>query len=138
MLPSLSRLKDKGIGKGKTREDHADVINQLFAAYARGKEAQELAVILGEAALSDIDRMFFEFADTFEMRYVSQGSMRTAASRRPWTLGGSSCRSSRPASSSGSGPSTSRSTCRDSRRRRRVNRAAVKRRFTKETQGEFA
>ena len=73
VLPSLSRLKDKGIGEGKTREDHSDVFNQLFAAYARGKEAQELAVILGEAALSDADRMFYNFADTFEAEYVSQG-----------------------------------------------------------------
>jgi V/A-type H+-transporting ATPase subunit B len=73
VLPSLSRLKDKGIGKGKTREDHSDVFNQLFAAYARGKEAQELAVILGEAALSDMDRVYYRFADTFEERYVSQG-----------------------------------------------------------------
>ncbi len=73
VLPSLSRLKDKGMGKDKTREDHADVNNQLFAAYARGKEAQELAVILGEAALSDIDKMFFDFANTFESSYVSQG-----------------------------------------------------------------
>lgn len=73
VLPSLSRLKDKGMGDGKTREDHADVNNQLFAAYARGKEAQELAVILGEAALSDIDRLFFDFANTFEAEYVSQG-----------------------------------------------------------------
>ena len=72
VLPSLSRLKDKGIGKGKTREDHSDVFNQLFAAYAQGKGAQELAVILGEAALSDIDRMYYQFADTFEERYVSQ------------------------------------------------------------------
>jgi V/A-type H+-transporting ATPase subunit B len=73
VLPSLSRLKDKGMGPGKTREDHADVNNQLFAAYARGKEAQELAVILGEAALSDLDRLFFDFANTFEEEYVSQG-----------------------------------------------------------------
>ncbi|MBN1880691.1 MAG: V-type ATP synthase subunit B [Deltaproteobacteria bacterium] len=73
VLPSLSRLKDKGMGPGKTREDHADVNNQLFAAYARGKEAQELAVILGEAALSDIDKLFFDFANTFEDEYVSQG-----------------------------------------------------------------
>ncbi len=73
VLPSLSRLKDKGIGVGKTREDHADTFNQLFAAYARGKEAQELAVILGEAALTDLDKLYFEFADTFEKRYVSQG-----------------------------------------------------------------
>lgn len=73
VLPSLSRLKDKGIGKGKTREDHADTMNQLFAAYARGKEAKELAVILGEAALSDLDKMFAEFSDQFEARYVNQG-----------------------------------------------------------------
>jgi V/A-type H+-transporting ATPase subunit B len=73
VLPSLSRLKDKGIGPEKTREDHADTFNQLFAAYARGKEAQELAVILGEAALSEMDKEYFQFADTFERGYVSQG-----------------------------------------------------------------
>lgn len=73
VLPSLSRLKDKGIGRGKTREDHSDVFNQLFAAYAKGKEAQELAVILGEAALSDMDKMYYDFADVFEEKYVSQG-----------------------------------------------------------------
>jgi V/A-type H+-transporting ATPase subunit B len=73
VLPSLSRLKDKGIGKGKTREDHADTMNQLFAAYARGKEAKELAVILGEAALTDVDKLYAKFADAFEKEYVSQG-----------------------------------------------------------------
>lgn len=73
VLPSLSRLKDKGIGKGKTREDHADTMNQLFAAYARGKEAKELAVILGEAALTDTDKLYAKFADSFEKEYVSQG-----------------------------------------------------------------
>jgi len=73
VLPSLSRLKDKGIGKGKTREDHADTMNQLFAAYARGKEAKELAIILGEAALTDVDKLYAKFADTFEKEYVSQG-----------------------------------------------------------------
>jgi len=73
VLPSLSRLKDKGIGKGKTREDHADVMNQLFAAYARGREARELAVVLGEAALSEVDKLYAKFADNFEQRYVSQG-----------------------------------------------------------------
>jgi V/A-type H+-transporting ATPase subunit B len=72
VLPSLSRLKDKGIGKEKTREDHADTMNQLFAAYARGKEAKDLAVILGEAALSDLDKKFAKFADEFESRYVAQ------------------------------------------------------------------
>lgn len=73
VLPSLSRLKDKGIGKGKTREDHANTMNQLFAAYARGKEAKELMVILGDAALSDIDKIYAKFADEFEKEYVSQG-----------------------------------------------------------------
>ena len=73
VLPSLSRLKDKGIGKGKTREDHADTMNQLFAAYARGKECKELMVILGEAALSDMDKLYAKFADEFENVYVSQG-----------------------------------------------------------------
>ena len=73
VLPSLSRLKDKGIGKGKTREDHADTMNQLFAAYARGKECKELSAILGEAALSDTDKLYAKFAEEFEKRYVSQG-----------------------------------------------------------------
>ena len=73
VLPSLSRLKDKGIGKGKTREDHSNTMNQLFAAYARGKDAKELMVILGEAALTDIDKLYAKFADEFEKQYVSQG-----------------------------------------------------------------
>ena len=73
VLPSLSRLKDKGIGEGKTRADHADVMNQLFAAYARGKDAKELMVILGEAALTDMDKLYAKFADEFEKEYVSQG-----------------------------------------------------------------
>ena len=73
VLPSLSRLKDKGIGKDKTRADHADTMNQLFAAYSRGKDAKELMAILGESALSDIDLMYAKFADEFEKQYVSQG-----------------------------------------------------------------
>ena len=73
VLPSLSRLKDKGIGKGKTREDHADTMNQLFAAYSRGKDAKELMAILGESALSDTDKLYAKFADAFEKEYVSQG-----------------------------------------------------------------
>ena len=73
VLPSLSRLKDKGIGVGKTREDHADTMNQLFSAYARGKEAKELSTILGEAALTEIDKKYAHFADEFEKKYVSQG-----------------------------------------------------------------
>jgi V/A-type H+-transporting ATPase subunit B len=74
VLPSLSRLKDKGIGEGKTREDHSETMNQLFAAYARGKEAKELSVILGEAALSDVDKLYAEFATKFEEVYVNQGN----------------------------------------------------------------
>ena len=73
VLPSLSRLKDKGIGEGKTREDHANTMNQLFSAYARGKEAKELMVVLGEAALTEMDRQYADFADAFEKQYVSQG-----------------------------------------------------------------
>ncbi len=73
VLPSLSRLKDKGIGRGKTREDHAGTMNQLFSAYAQGKEAKELSAILGESALSDVDKKFARFAEEFEKRYVSQG-----------------------------------------------------------------
>ena len=73
VLPSLSRLKDKGIGEGKTRKDHAATMNQLFAAYARGKDAKELMVILGEAALTETDLIYARFADEFEKRYVSQG-----------------------------------------------------------------
>jgi V/A-type H+-transporting ATPase subunit B len=72
VLPSLSRLKDKGIGKGRTREDHADLCNQLYAAYARGKEMEELASIMGEAALSEEDKKYMEFAKKFEQRYVCQ------------------------------------------------------------------
>ena len=73
VLPSLSRLKDKGIGKGKTREDHADTMNQLFAAYSSGKESKELSAILGEAALSDNDKLFAKFAEQFEKIYINQG-----------------------------------------------------------------
>lgn len=73
VLPSLSRLKDKGIGEGKTRGDHSGTMNQLFSAYARGKDAKELMVILGEAALTDIDKLYAKFADAFEKEYVSQG-----------------------------------------------------------------
>ncbi len=73
VLPSLSRLKDKGIGEGKTREDHANTMNQLFAAYARGKDAKELMVVLGEAALTEMDKIYAKFADAFENEYVSQG-----------------------------------------------------------------
>ena len=73
VLPSLSRLKDKGIGRGKTREDHADTMNQLFSAYARGKECKELSAILGDSALSATDKLYAKFAESFEKEYVSQG-----------------------------------------------------------------
>ncbi len=73
VLPSLSRLRDKGIGKGRTREDHADLANQLFAAYARGKEAKELEAILGEGALTPVDLKFSKFVEQYESKFVAQG-----------------------------------------------------------------
>ncbi|MBQ8389385.1 MAG: V-type ATP synthase subunit B, partial [Oscillibacter sp.] len=73
VLPSLSRLKDKGIGPGKTREDHAGVMNQLFAAYSTGKDNKELMSILGEAALTPTDLLYARFAEEFEKRYIDQG-----------------------------------------------------------------
>ncbi|MFV0496987.1 MAG: V-type ATP synthase subunit B [Candidatus Fimivivens sp.] len=73
VLPSLSRLKDKGVGVGKTREDHSNTMNQLFSSYARGKDAKELMTILGEAALTDTDKLYAKFADAFEKHYISQG-----------------------------------------------------------------
>lgn len=87
VLPSLSRLKDKGIGKGKTREDHADLFNQLYAAYARGKEAEELAVILGEAALTDMDKLYLNFAESFEHEYISQGEYENRTIEQTLNLG---------------------------------------------------
>ena len=73
VLPSLSRLKDKGIGEGKTRDDHSGLMNQMYASYARGRDVRELAVILGEAALDDTDRAYMKFADAFEDKYIRQG-----------------------------------------------------------------
>ncbi len=87
VLPSLSRLKDKGIGKGKTRKDHADTMNQLFSAYARGKEAKELSAILGEAALTEVDRKFALFAEEFENQYVSQGFQKNRSIEETLNLG---------------------------------------------------
>ena len=73
VLPSLSRLKDDGIGEGKTRADHEPTMNQVFAAYAEGKQAKELSAVLGESALSENDKKYLEFATQFEERYVDQG-----------------------------------------------------------------
>lgn len=73
VLPSLSRLKDKGSGEGKTRGDHAPTMNQLFAAYAQGKKVEELAVVLGESALSDVDKLYVRFTKRFEEEYINQG-----------------------------------------------------------------
>jgi V/A-type H+-transporting ATPase subunit B len=87
VLPSLSRLKDKGIGSGKTREDHADCFNQLYACYARGKEAEELEVILGEAALTDMDKVYLRFARDFEEQYVSQGESENRTIEQTLDLG---------------------------------------------------
>ena len=87
VLPSLSRLKDKGIGVGKTREDHAGTMNQLFSAYAAGKEAKELMTILGEAALTETDKKFAAFADAFEKEYVSQGNQTNRSIEETLNLG---------------------------------------------------
>ncbi|MCC8358228.1 MAG: V-type ATP synthase subunit B [Oscillospiraceae bacterium] len=87
VLPSLSRLKDKGIGEGKTREDHAGTMNQLFAAYSSGKEAKELMTILGESALSETDKKFAHFADEFEKRYVNQGNQTNRSIEETLDLG---------------------------------------------------
>jgi V/A-type H+-transporting ATPase subunit B len=87
VLPSLSRLKDRGIGKGKTREDHMDMFNQLYAAYARGKEVEELTVILGEAALTDLDKLYLKFADKFEKEYISQSENENRSIDRTLDLG---------------------------------------------------
>ena len=87
VLPSLSRLKDKGIGEGKTREDHAATMNQLFAAYARGKDAKELMVILGEAALTETDLIYAKFADEFETKYVNQGYKTDRSIEEPLEIG---------------------------------------------------
>ena len=87
VLPSLSRLKDKGIGAGKTREDHADLFNQLYACYARGKEAEELEVILGEAALTDMDKLYLSFSRRFEEKYVSQGESENRTIEQTLDLG---------------------------------------------------
>ena len=87
VLPSLSRLKDKGIGEGRTRGDHAGTMNQLFAAYATGKENKELMSILGEAALSPTDLLYAKFADEFEKRYVNQGSEENRSIQETLDLG---------------------------------------------------
>lgn len=73
VLPSLSRLMSGGIGPGRTREDHADVSDQLYSAYAEGRDLRDLVAVVGEEALTDRDRKFLEFADEFEKRFVSQG-----------------------------------------------------------------
>jgi V/A-type H+-transporting ATPase subunit B len=87
VLPSLSRLKDKGTGEGKTRKDHAPTMNQLFAAYAKGIEAKELAVVLGESALSDTDKLYVEFTKRFEAEYINQGFYTNRSIEDTLTLG---------------------------------------------------
>lgn len=73
VLPSLSRLKDKGIGENKTREDHADLMNQLFASYAHGKNTVEMASILGESSLTELDKLYVKFTEAFEQEFIKQG-----------------------------------------------------------------
>ena len=87
VLPSLSRLKDKGSGEGKTRKDHAPTMNQLFAAYATGKQAKELAVVLGESALSKTDKKYVEFTERFEREYVGQGFYKNRSIQETLDLG---------------------------------------------------
>jgi len=87
VLPSLSRLKDKGIGEGKTREDHSDLFNQLFACYARGKEVEELEKILGKAALSEMDLIFLNFSERFEAEYIQQGEAQNRSIEETLDLG---------------------------------------------------
>ncbi len=87
VLPSLSRLKDKGIGAGKTRADHSNTMNQLFAAYSAGKDAAELMTILGEAALTDVDKLYAQFAGEFEQRYVGQGTTTNRSIEETLNLG---------------------------------------------------
>jgi V/A-type H+-transporting ATPase subunit B len=87
VLPSLSRLKDKGIGNGKTREDHSGLLNELFAAYARGRDAKELAIVLGESALTETDRTFVKFSDEFERRFVRQGRDEDRSIERTLSIG---------------------------------------------------
>jgi V/A-type H+-transporting ATPase subunit B len=87
VLPSLSRLKDKGIGEGKTRDDHANVMNQLYSAYARGKNAKELAVVLGESALSEVDLLYVKFSDAFEDRFIRQGEDENRTIEESLTIG---------------------------------------------------
>ncbi|MCM8799114.1 MAG: V-type ATP synthase subunit B [Candidatus Omnitrophica bacterium] len=87
VLPSLSRLKDKGIGEAKTRKDHADLLNQLFACYAKGKEAKELSIILGESALSDLDRLYLDFSENFEREFVRQSEFEERSILKTLQLG---------------------------------------------------
>jgi len=87
VLPSLSRLRDKGIGEGRTREDHSDLSNQLFSAYAQGKEARELSIILGEAALSEVDKLHYKFANRFEAEYIRQGQHEDRSIERTLEIG---------------------------------------------------
>ena len=87
VLPSLSRLKDKGIGPGKTREDHSNVLNQLYAAYARGKNVQELAMVLGESALSEMDMRYVRFAEAFEHQYIQQGETENRTIEQTLSIG---------------------------------------------------
>jgi V/A-type H+-transporting ATPase subunit B len=87
VMPSLSRLKDRGIGKGKTREDHSDLFNQLFSAYAKGKQAQELSVIMGQESLSELDKIYLDFALTFEKEYVQQGEFKSRTIEETLQLG---------------------------------------------------
>ena len=87
VLPCLSRLMDRGIGEGRTREDHAGVSNQLYAAYAEGVDLRDLVAIVGEDALSERDRKFLKFADEFEQKFIKQGSNEDRSIVKTLTIG---------------------------------------------------
>lgn len=87
VLPSLSRLMARGIGEGRTREDHAQVSDQLYAAYAEGCDLRDLVAIVGEEALTDRDRAYLKFADEFESRFVSQGKDEDRSIEETLTIG---------------------------------------------------
>ena len=73
VLPCLSRLMNLGIGPGKTREDHRNVADQLYASYAYGRDLRRLVAIVGEEALTEVDKIYLKFADEFEKKFITQG-----------------------------------------------------------------
>ena len=87
VLPCLSRLMDRGIGEGRTREDHAGVSNQLYSAYAEGCDLRDLVAIVGEEALSERDQKFLRFADEFEKQFIQQDRHENRSIEQTLTIG---------------------------------------------------